>query len=75
MSKKYIVQRFECYITEYEVKADSEEEAKTKFDNEEYKMINEYYLDGHDTWGEVILEEEQDKKKLHWILAMYVWGV
>lgn len=65
MGKKiYVVQKFESYITEYEVIADSKEDAKQKFEDGDYRLLNEYYLDGSDTWGEVEIPPE-DEKKLH----------
>ena len=77
MAKKYVMQSYEVFIKEVEVIANSEKEAKKKYDRGDYSITNEYYLDiDNDTWGEVVSEyEEEIKKKLHWILAMYVWGV
>ena len=67
MTKKYVMQSYEVFIKEVEVIADSEQEAKKKYDKGEYSITNEYYLDiDNDTWGEVVSEyEEEIKKKLH----------
>ena len=64
MSKKFILQKFDCYITEYEISAESEEEARQKYEEGDFIEIDEYYLDGHETLAELILTET-DKKKLH----------
>jgi hypothetical protein len=68
MTKKYVMQTYEVFIKEVEVIADSQEEAKKKYDRGEYSITNEYYLDiDNDTWGEVVSEYEKEeiKKKLH----------
>lgn len=61
------MQSYEVFIKEVEVIADSEQEAKKKYDRGEYSITNEYYLDiDNDTWGEVVSEYgEELKKKLH----------
>jgi len=67
MTKKYVMQSYEVFIKEIEVIADSEQDAKNKYDRGEYSITNEYYLDiDNDTWGEVVSEYEGEiKKKLH----------
>ena len=65
MSKKYIMQKYEVFITESEIIADSEEQAKDKYERGEYKITNEYYLDmtpNNETWGELEITEEETKK-------------
>lgn len=61
------MQSYEVFIKEVEVTANSQEEAKKKYDRGEYSITNEYYLDiDNDTWGEVVSEYEGEiKKKLH----------
>ncbi len=65
MTKKYVMQSYEVFIKEVEVIANSEDEAKKKYEQGDYNITNEYYLDiDNDTWGEVVLDK-QDKKRLH----------
>ena len=64
-TKKYVVQMFETIITECEVTASSEKEAKERFNNGDYIIINEYFFSGDTTWGELKEEEKRIDKKLH----------
>tara|TARA_R100001460_G_scaffold7778_2_gene19506 strand:+ start:43 stop:300 length:258 start_codon:yes stop_codon:yes gene_type:complete len=69
MSKKiWIVQQFRADVTEYEIVADSQDEARKKFKDGDYEISNEYSLDGiGDTWAEleINLDDKESKKKLH----------
>lgn len=64
-SKKYVVQMFETIITECEITANSEKEAKEKFNEGDYEIINEYFFSGDTTWGELKEEQGNTNKKLH----------